>query len=180
MKIWGVVMITTGVAIALLSLLMTTTISTAPGGDLAEFGGREIYNMGLIQRQLMVFLAGLALTIAGVVTAAAGAVIDALRPVSVAEPAISPAVPTESGVAVVAEEAGRVVEPNVDKAFIWAAVAIGVMVIFIIIVAALLQGPERTTPASDAAKLTNISEEMTMTDTENGSDSTGNLDIPAR
>lgn len=68
MKILGLVLSAVGVIITLTAMLMPTT---ADGG--------EVYNLGLLQHQMMVFTGGLAIVVAGVALTAAGAAVDALQ-----------------------------------------------------------------------------------------------------
>lgn len=64
--------------IALGSLFMSTSVSadlpTSYGGSTAS----QIYNLGLLQHQMMIFVTGVAAIVAGIALAAAGVVVDAV------------------------------------------------------------------------------------------------------
>lgn len=84
MKVGGFWLIATGAVIALASLFMPTSIETSVpdiGGSLYGLNlprTGNVYNLGLLQNQLMVFIAGCSIAAMGAATAAAGVVLDAL------------------------------------------------------------------------------------------------------
>ena len=68
MKIPGFILAGVGLVITFAAVLMPTTAD-----------GSDVYNLGLLQHQMMVFAVGLAAVVAGVALAAAGAAVEAIR-----------------------------------------------------------------------------------------------------
>lgn len=69
--------------IAMAALFMSTSVTTDT--SMTYYGrasARDVYNLGLLQHQLMVFVGGLGVAIAGVVVASAGTIIEHLVPVA--------------------------------------------------------------------------------------------------
>ncbi len=81
MKHYGFGLLAIGMVVAIGALFMSTSVSTETPAD---FYGRttasEVYNLGLLQHQMMIFVVGLAIALAGVVLAAAGVVNDQRAP----------------------------------------------------------------------------------------------------
>ena len=77
MKGWGLALICLGALIALGSLLMTVTTPTdvpASLGSLSYSVPSNVLNLGLLQNQMMVFISGLAVALAGVVMTVGGSI----------------------------------------------------------------------------------------------------------
>jgi hypothetical protein len=84
-KGFGVLLTALGVVIALGALFMSTSVSSP--GPTSLYGGTsvsEVYNLGLLQHQLMIFVAGLAVAVSGVVVACAGTIIEHRAPNGIA------------------------------------------------------------------------------------------------
>jgi hypothetical protein len=79
MKTGGIALLVLGTLLAIGALFMSTSVATeTPTGLYGGTRFSEVYNLGLLQRQMMLFAAGLAVAVAGVVLTAAGSVIDAI------------------------------------------------------------------------------------------------------
>jgi hypothetical protein len=75
----GILFIVVGVTITFGALFITTSVSTeTPTGLYGSTRAGEVYNLGLLQRQMMVFITGLAISISGVVITAAGTALDTI------------------------------------------------------------------------------------------------------
>ncbi|RYE60881.1 MAG: hypothetical protein EOO82_02650, partial [Oxalobacteraceae bacterium] len=77
MKMLGILLGVVGIIITIGALFMETSLTTeTPTGLYGGTTVSQIYNLGLLQRQMMIFVTGLAIAVAGVVLAAAGVAID--------------------------------------------------------------------------------------------------------
>jgi len=136
MKAWGIGTLALGLVIAIGALFYDTSVATASSA-IPEYGSMptEVYNLGRLQQQLLLFISGIALSIAGLVLVAVATAIDQLTmhtlqasPAALAEPpaiqpTVAPAAPREMSAEELAE---------VDKAgdtIVWIATGV-VFVLF--------------------------------------------------
>lgn len=78
MKNLGIGLLAIGVVVTIGALFMSTSVATEPPTSYYGRTTNEVYNLGLLQHQMMIFAAGLAMTVSGVALAAAGVVLDTL------------------------------------------------------------------------------------------------------
>jgi hypothetical protein len=154
MKAGGIWLLCIGVVVALASLLMPTAIETSVpdlGGSLYGINlprTGSVYNLGLLQNQLMVFIAGCSVSLAGVILTAAGVMKEALpSAVQSEEPALETLMPSstaaasppsnDSGVASLDQPSQQ--EAAIDKDMYWVVGLAAFFMVIVFIVASISQ-----------------------------------------
>jgi len=168
MKIYGVLLLAVGFAIAIVAFLLPTTVETYSSGILPE----RVVNISKLQTQTLVFATGAVLFLAGAILMGAGEIAERLERIELAAPAQRQAAPPQasadssedplahvarwddaSGMAVASKPKDAYGEP--PAGYIWAA---GIVLVVMLIGMAMfhLKGGPSSTPTADTVPTENI------------------------
>lgn len=164
----GIWLIVIGIGVALASLLMTTSVDTSvPDASGSLYGlsltrTENVYNLGLLQHQMMVFVAGCSIAVMGVATTAAGAVLNTLPKPE--KPTEEPAAPIEQSAPATPLPASQSDEeklpqyvPSDDNDIYWY-VGIGVVLLIVIVIIAISSNNAQPTSLENNLEMNTVSE----------------------
>jgi hypothetical protein len=157
MKVAGWCVAALGVAIALASLAIETSV-TVDTPQVSLYGSsystkQSVINIGLLQQQMMVFFAGAFAFLAGVILAGVGTIVEILAPA----PAVARVEATAPAPIAPVEHVPLDPETKAKhaRADVWASVGFGIMVLIVAIVWVASTSGGASVPAGNAASAVN-------------------------